>query len=457
MKKIMIYILLIIPLIAFSQVGINANVESSWTYDFEASPTQFYWNGMKFDIYLKPDSTNFFGSFNLNRGDDNNYYVTDGEFEFKFDSNKITTFWKKKSVNTTDWINAFNNEKIGAVNGLKANFDISLFSLETYLVKRESENSSLFISQIRGIPFGQLYYSYIYGREFYTKYIYTDWRMFDFNFTQDNFQLLGEFGYSYEKGVFYLEDNYFIFLGNRLNYKDFETAVYLKYLSPEFDKKYLPDSFKQNVYGEVKVKNIGVSSEVNYSFEDNTLSFDKFSIDYIKNYLKINDFNYLYVGLAKNFDLNKSEIALNLPFHFNNMFDLTVSGYKKGMEDNWSNIKKYSDFAISANMKGNFMNTYYNLLYIFGNKNVEIEDSVVYSGGFSEVLYGSVSRGFGDVNFFIKGMYIYGAIERYKTLYAEAKYTGFSNSEIILSLGDGNFGASKNFSKRISLTVKTGF
>ncbi|WP_129408718.1 hypothetical protein [Marinitoga lauensis] len=127
------------------------------------------------------------------------------------------------------------------------------------------------------------------------------------------------------------------------------------------------------------------------------------------------------------------------------------------MEDNWSDIKKYNDFSISANLKGDLSGYYYDLTYIFGNKNVDLENSNVYSGGFSEVLYGSLSKSFGDLNIFGKGMYIYGVVERYKTIYLEAKYTGFSNIEMIIGLGDGNFGASKGFKKQISLTVKTGF
>ncbi|KAF2956584.1 hypothetical protein [Marinitoga sp. 38H-ov] len=451
MKKIYIIFLLLSSIIVFSDVQINGNLESSWTYTLESSPAQFYYNGLKLDLYIKPNDSNFSGELNLNKGSDDKYYITDGEFEFKFDSNIFRTLLKKKSVNTTDWLNAFNNEKIGAVNGFIFKVDLPIFRAENFLVKKDDSSSSLFISHLRGIPLGNFYYSYIYSREYFTKYIYYDWRLFDFNLNLDNTQFFGEFGYSYDKGEKYLDNNYLVFLGNRIIFNNINNAFYLKYLSFGYKKDYLPDSFSNSIRNELNIGNLNITLEGYYNFPG-------FSLEYLKSYLFLNNYNYLYIGVpfeSNKYDLYDSEIFLNIPLKI--LGNVNISIYKHGLEDNWMNIKKFREFSISSNINGNIFGYYYNLSYIFGNNAVNIENSTVYNGGFSEVLYGTLSKSFGNFNFFGKGMYIYGVIERYKTLYLETKYTGFSNMELLLSLGDGNFGASKEFKKQISLTVRTGF
>ncbi|MBM7559518.1 hypothetical protein [Marinitoga litoralis] len=456
MKKLMILLMIIISVFVFSDVQINGNLETSWTYTLESSPAQFYYNGLKLDLYIKPNNSNFSGELNLNKGSDDKYYITDGIFEFKFDSNNFKTFWKKKSVNTTDWINAFNNEKIGAVNGVEYTLDLPLIHIDNYLVKKDGGSSSLFISHIRGIPLGNFYYSYIYSREFYTKYIYSDWRLFDFNLNLVNNQMFGEFGYSYDKGENYLDNNYLIFLGNKVNFGNIHNSLYIKYLASGYNNDYLPDSFSKSIRNEFNFDKLGITLEGNYQ-DDN---FSNFSLDYLKSYFSLNNYNYVYIGIPfenNKYNFTDLEFSINYPLNIPLLGNVNISFYKYGLEDDWKNIKRYKPFSISSNINGNVLGYYYNLSYIFGNNEVNIENSTVYNGGFSEVFYGTLSKSFGNLNLFWKGMYIYGVIERYKTMYAEAKYTGFSNVELLLSLGDGNFGASKEFKKQFSLTVRTGF
>ncbi|WGS64050.1 hypothetical protein [Marinitoga aeolica] len=458
MKKIFLFLILLISIFVFSDIQINGNLETSWTYTLESSPAQFYYNGLKLDLYVKPNDSNFSGELNLNKGNDDKYYITDGEFNFKFDTSQVKTLWKKKSVNTTDWINAFNNEKIGTVDGIIYSFDLPILHAENYLVKKDGGSSSIFISHIRGIPLGNFYYSYIYSREFFTKYIYSDWRLFDFNLNLGNNQLFGEFGYSYDKGENYLDNNYLIFAGNKMNLGKIQNSLYIKYLSSGYKKDYLPDSFSQNIRDEFNIDKLGITLEGDYHFKDD--NFSNFSLDYLKSYFSLNNYNYVYIGMPfenNKYNIDNIEFSVNVPLNLPVIGNANFSVYKYGLEDNWKNIKKYKSFSISSNVNGNMFGYYYNLSYIFGNNAVNIENSTVYSGGFSEVLYGTLSKSFGNLNIFGKGMYIYGVIERYKTMYLEAKYTGFSNMELLLSLGDGNFGASKEFKKQLSLTVKTGF
>ncbi|NUV00091.1 hypothetical protein XO12_08320 [Marinitoga sp. 1154] len=460
MKKIIVLIFLLLAIMGLSNTQINGNFETSWTYTMESSPAQFYENGLKLDLYIKPDGSDFSGSLNLNKGDDDKYYITDGEFDFKFGSNLFKTLWKKKSVNTTDWINAFNNEKIGAVDGLVLKYDLPIGNTENFLFKKDGGSSSFFISHIRGIPLGNFYYSFIYSKEYYTKYNYINWRFYDYNLNLGKTQFFGEFGYSYDKDKFYLEDNYLLFWGNRVNLGRISNAIFLKYLAPAFNKTYLPDSFYNNIRNELTLNKVGINFDFDYYFKNNKISVENFSLSQLKGYFNYNNYNYLYIGIPvvnDKYNLNDLEWTINLPFDLPLFGKLNLSVYKKGIEDDWTNIKKYGDFSFSSNLKGNLLGYYYDISYIFGNRDVNIENSTVYGGGFSEVLYGTLSKSFGNLNLFGKGMYIYGVIERYKTMYLEAKYTGFSNMELLLGIGDGNFGASKEFKKQLSLTVKTGF
>lgn len=458
MKKYLTLFISLISTIILANTSFNGNMGTSWIYTFESNPSHFYFNGLKLDLYIKPEDNGFSGDLNLNKSDDDKYYVTDGEFNFRFDSNTFKTLWKKKSVNTGDWINAFNNEKVGAVNGFKLELNTSLFQAQNYLVKKDEDFSSIFLSYIRGIPLGNLYYSFLYTREYLTKYNYTDWRLFDFSVESYNTQFFGEFGYSYEKGDFYLEDNYLAFLGYRINLNNLSNKIFFKYVAPNYNKKYLPDSFVNNIRNELYINKWGFDMDYDYFFKDNKISINNFSLKYLKGYLNYDNYNFFYLGIpVEEYNIKNIELSINIPFDIHKVGDLNFSFYKKGLEDDFSNIKNYNDFSISANLKGDLLGYYYDLIYIFGNKDVNIENSTIYSGGFSEVLYGSLSKSFGDFNLYGKGMYIYGVVERYKTMYLEAKYTGFQNMEMILGLGDGNFGASKELKKQISITVKTGF
>ncbi|WP_129408717.1 hypothetical protein [Marinitoga lauensis] len=331
MNKYFTLIILIIAVVGMSYVNVNGYLETSWTYTFDSTPAQFYYNGLKLDLYIKPEDSNFSGSLNLNKGNDNKYYVTDGEFDFKFKDNLLKTFWKRKEVNTTDWINAFNNEKIGAVNGLMMDSNFSFAQIQNYLFKKDGGTSSFYISHIRGMPFGDFYYSFIYAKEYLAKYNYTDWRLFDFNLDLNNTQFFGEFGYSYDKGEFYLEDNYLIFLGNRINLNDLSNAIFFKYISSNYNRIYLPDSFVNNIRNELSLNKWNINMDFDYYFKDNKISFNNFSLKYLKGYLNYNNYNYLYLGIpVEEYNVKDVEGSINFPLYIPKIGNVNFSFYKKG-------------------------------------------------------------------------------------------------------------------------------
>ena len=137
-KKLLLISLIVFSVtIFFGSVDLNGSVEFNLNYEFPEEETTFVNNFNKADLYFKFFGDGLRGEFNLNKDSDDKLWVSSSEFTFNLNHVDLTTYWNRKSVSTDDWLKIVNNEKVGAVNGVKVYSDLDKFGkLNFYAVDR---------------------------------------------------------------------------------------------------------------------------------------------------------------------------------------------------------------------------------------------------------------------------------------------------------------------------------
>ncbi|MFN6992407.1 MAG: hypothetical protein ACK4MM_06780, partial [Fervidobacterium sp.] len=144
-----------------------------------------------------------------------------------------------------------------------------------------------------------------------------------------------------------------------------------------------------------------------------------------------------YLNTYFNFDtlvndfLNNTEIGLDISTKIN-----TGSLYLNLKKYGFSNISglmpnEWGEFQIKVGTNFSLFDFSTRLEYLFGKP---IHNSVNTIG---ELFYGELGKAFGNISFFVKYQKIIGYYEEKDFLYSELKFTGFSNGEVALRVGNG--------------------
>ncbi|MBO8161835.1 MAG: hypothetical protein H0Z24_09415 [Thermosipho sp. (in: Bacteria)] len=139
-----------------------------------------------------------------------------------------------------------------------------------------------------------------------------------------------------------------------------------------------------------------------------------------------------------------SEIGINLDF---SKFSASIS--KTGFNEFGLTPDLWGQFNITINYPYNLFGFNGKISYSFGNP---AHNTV---GTLGEVYYLELLRSFGNLSFFAKFQRIVGVYEIRNTMYAEVKLSGFSNGEVKLTIGNGDFYNVNTFKKIISLEFNT--
>ncbi|SHH56841.1 hypothetical protein [Thermosipho atlanticus] len=178
-------------------------------------------------------------------------------------------------------------------------------------------------------------------------------------------------------------------------------------------------------------------------------------------YTNINIFNKHLINLWYNFQ--NVSVWTNIKSDENglNFQDLSEIGFNMNFSNFSASFSKigFNDFGLTPEQWGKFNFTINSSFKLFG-----FNGKVSYSfgnpahntiGTLGEVYYLELSKTFGNLSIFSKFQRIVGVYEIRNTLYAELKLTGFSNGEVKLSIGNGDFYNVNTFKEIVSLEFNT--
>ncbi|APT73016.1 hypothetical protein BG95_03590 [Thermosipho sp. 1063] len=146
---------------------------------------------------------------------------------------------------------------------------------------------------------------------------------------------------------------------------------------------------------------------------------------------------------GKNFE-SLSEVGLNF-----NVSKFSVSLSKIGFDSIGLTPDLWEKFSFTLKYDYSLFDFNGKISYSFGKP---AHNTI---GTLGEVYYIEISKTFGNISFFGKAQRIVGVYEIRNTVYAEMKITGFSNGEVKLSIGNGDFYNVNNFKKVVSLEFNT--
>ena len=454
-KKLFLILIIVLSItLFFGSVDLGGSVEFNLNYEFpEEEESSFYNNFNKADLYFKFFGDGLRGEFNLNKDSDDKLWVSSSEFTFNLNNADLTTYWNRKSISTDDWLKIVNNEKVGAVSGVKVFSDLNEFGkLNFYAVDR---NGYLFnLMHYRFPDLAGLNGSIIYLKDYKDMDTrkYNQLMGFDFDIgTFETFKPYGEVALSFQQDIYTasydIKDNYLIFGGIRGELGEFSYNFNTTYIADDFNKEYSPDSLSENIYLETSYKNVRLTNKLELDFGEDIY------IDRLRTNLYVNNFE-LYVspdfdGSFSDFNIDGSEMSVtyshDLSIPFFTWYKISV--YKQGTEDDWTDIRHYKPFRIY--LEGNYKALGFsgNMKYIFGNP---VSDE--FFQAFGELYYIDISRNFNQFSVMGKLQYIQGIVEKRFTAYAEVGYN-LPNGNIKFYVGDGDFENSLQFKRQIGVTT----
>ncbi|CEP78177.1 hypothetical protein [Defluviitoga tunisiensis] len=454
-KKLFLILIIVLSItLFFGSVDLGGSVEFNLNYEFpEEEESSFYNNFNKADLYFKFFGDGLRGEFNLNKASDDKLWVSSSKFTFNLNHIDLTTYWNRKSVSTDDWLKIVNNEKVGAVNGVKVYSDLDKFGkLNFYAADR---NGYLFnLLHYRFADLAGINSSVLYLKDYkdMSKRTYNELMGFDFDIGSfDAFKPYGEVVVSFQQDIYTasydVSDNYLLFGGVRGKVGDFSYNFNTTYIADDFNKSYSPDSLAENIFLETAYKNVRLTNKLELEFGEENY------IDRLRTNLYINNFE-LYVspdfdGSFSDFNIDGSEMSvtyshdLSIPF----FTWYKVSLYKQGPEDDWKDIKHYKPFRVY--LEGNYKALGFsgNMKYIFGNP---VSDEFFQALG--ELYYIDISRNINQFSVMGKLQFIQGIVEKRFTAYAEVGYN-LPNGNIKFYVGDGDFENTLQFKKQIGVTT----
>lgn len=452
-KLFLISIIVLSITIFFGSVNLGGSVEFNLNYEFpQEEDALLYDNFNKADLYFKFFGDGLRGEFNLNKDANDNLLVSSSEFKYEFEKLDFTTYWNRRSVSTDDWLKIVNNEKVEAVDGIKIYSDLDNWGkLSFYAVDKSGYMLNLL--HYRLPEFIGINSSVLYLKDYKNKFLdYNELIGFDFNIgVFEAIEPYGEAVFSYQQDVYTasydIDENYILFGGVKGNLGEFSYNFNTTYIADNFYRGYSPDSLNENIYLETKYKDIRLTNKLEVDFSEET------EIDRLRSNLYINNFE-LYVspdfeGSFSDFNMDGSEISVTynqeLSIPFLNWYK--VSLYKRGWEDDWTDITTYKPFRLY--LEGNYevLGFKGNMKYAFGNP---VSEAAFQSLG--ELYYVDVSRNFDQISTLVKVQYIQGIVEKYFTVYGEMGYN-LPNGNIKLYVGDGDFENSLQFKRQIGITT----
>jgi hypothetical protein len=138
---------------------------------------------------------------------------------------------------------------------------------------------------------------------------------------------------------------------------------------------------------------------------------------------------------------------LSIPF----LTSYKASIYKRGWEDDWSEITSYKPFRLYLEGNYDLFDFKGNIKYAFGNP---VSEESFQSLG--ELYYADISRNFDQFSAMAKVQYIQGIIEKYFTAYGEITYY-VPKGNIKFYIGNGDFDNVLSFKKQIGVTTTINF
>lgn len=449
-KLICIYISVIITAAIFS-VNINGNIEYNYNINFNEDIFNFDYTSSVSESVLKFSfGTDYFNSDMTFKNDGNNVYnMYDGEFLIKNTDYRLTGFYNRKMINTNDWLKIINDEKIGAVSGLRTDYDFFGGKMTNFFVKR---NNFLTMNYYKMKELFGIYSSFIYLKENNdAEKKYREIAAFDFSAeTFRNIKPYGEFAlYSYESD--YLNRNWNIserlmyLLGIKGNIGKTPYNISLFSKGNDFPVDYSPDVLlSNNIYTEI---NPG-----NYTLKNILYTKNGFSPEKIYSEINLKDSYAVSVNIypGENILYNTDlYFSYKIPYSSATVENIKIGAYKKGIEDDYSDIKKYKPFNIFAEFNFNLFNGDFRYYYKFGNPVNEFFTTL------GEQFYAEYKKQIGKVYTLTKVQYYKGALNDNLNFYTEAVIP-YGSTNIKLYIGNNNFEI-LNFTRQIGLTVYTGF
>lgn len=456
-KTPLVFLMIVIATIFFGSINLNGSVELNLNYDYsDEEDASFYDNFNKADLYFKFFGEGLRGEFNLNKDSSDQLWVSSSEFTYELENLDLTTYWNRKSVSTDDWLKIINNEKVGSVNGLKLYADLDNFgNMNFYAVDKSGYLFNLLYYRLPEL--GGVNSSVLYLKDYKNESLdYNEMMGFDFNVgTFEGVKPYGEVVVSYQQDVetpsYSIEDNYLLFGGVRGELGEFEYNFNTTYISDNFYKGYSPDSLMENIYLEGSYNDIRLTNKLELDFGTETY------IDRLRTNLYIDNLE-LYVsgdfdGTFSDFVMDGSEMSitysqdLSIPF----LTSYKASIYKRGWEDDWSEITSYKPFRLYLEGNYDLFDFKGNIKYAFGNP---VSEESFQSLG--ELYYADISRNFDQFSAMAKVQYIQGIIEKYFTAYGEITYY-VPKGNIKFYIGNGDFDNVLSFKKQIGVTTTINF
>lgn len=148
----------------------------------------------------------------------------------------------------------------------------------------------------------------------------------------------------------------------------------------------------------------------------------------------INSFN-TYINTHFDFETISDDLAKNTEVGMDINFGQMYLNVKKS---NFSNItglmpNQWGNFYFKLGSRISFLDFNSNLGYAFGKPIHSLVNTL------GELFYVDMSKNFGNISLFAKYQKIIGYYEEKDFFYSEIKFTGFSNGEVTLRIGDGDF------------------